>query len=411
MEKKMNVKALIGIFLFCFGATASNMTMGIMAYISQSYADSPQAVIQTILVTPSLVSVVYALFVGKLNTKIPAKMLVIFHQIAILAYGLIFLLLGGTASIYVLIVGAGLLGFAQGSNYTLLGILLADIVKDEKMRATWTGICTAIMNIGGVIITTVGGFIAVTRWQNAYLLFFYFVIAIVLEMILLPNVKPEGSLQQKPEGQAAAQVTEPEKGGMGKVWAISIHYLFFFMFLYVFGTNVSEFIINTYKLGTSAEAGFAASCVTIGGIFAGAFFGVYSTRFLKKFTVPFMMLLAVIGLGLPIFETSNVVGIYFCSILLGFSMSGCSPYIMEELHNAVPASQYGKAMSIYSAFMNAGMLIAIYVITFLTQLVCGDGSNIHYKFVVAAVGAVICFVTSLPIYLGKGKYEKEHAGK
>ena len=106
MEKKMNVKALIGIFLFCFGATASNMTMGIMAYISQSYADSPQAVIQTILVTPSLVSVVYALFVGKLNTKIPAKMLVIFHQIAILAYGLIFLLLGGTASIYVLIVGA-----------------------------------------------------------------------------------------------------------------------------------------------------------------------------------------------------------------------------------------------------------------------------------------------------------------
>ena len=93
MGKKVNVKALIGIFVFCFGAMASNMTMGIMAYISQSYADSPQAVIQTILVTPSLVSVIYALFVGKLNTKIPAKMLVILHQIGILAYGLIFLLL------------------------------------------------------------------------------------------------------------------------------------------------------------------------------------------------------------------------------------------------------------------------------------------------------------------------------
>ena len=115
MEKKKNVKALLGIFLFCFGATASNMTMGIMAYISQSYADSPQAVIQTILVTLSLVSVVYALFVGKLNTKIPAKMLVIFHQIAILAYGLIFLLLGGTVSIYVLIVGAGLPVFETSS--------------------------------------------------------------------------------------------------------------------------------------------------------------------------------------------------------------------------------------------------------------------------------------------------------
>ncbi|HIV25334.1 MAG TPA: MFS transporter [Candidatus Scatomonas pullistercoris] len=407
MGKKVNVKALIGIFVFCFGAMASNMTMGIMAYISQSYADSPQAVIQTILVTPSLVSVIYALFVGKLNTKIPAKMLVIIHQIGILAYGLIFLLLGGVASIYVLIVGAGLLGFAQGSNYTLLGLLLADVVKDEKQRATWTGICTSIMSVGGVVITTVGGFIAVSRWQNAYLLFLYFIIAIVLEFILLPNVKPEGSVQAKPEAGAApgaeAAAAAQAKGGMGRVWAISIHYLFFFMFLYVFGTNVSEFIINTYKLGTSAEAGFAASCVTIGGIFAGALFGLYSTRFLKKFTVPFMMLLSVIGLGLPVFMTTSVVGIYFCGILLGFAMNGCAPYIMEELHNAVPAAQYGKAMSIYSAFMNAGMLIAIYVITFLTQLVCGDGNNIHYKFVVAAVGVIICFVTSLPIYLSKGK--------
>ena len=407
MGKKVNVKALIGIFVFCFGAMASNMTMGIMAYISQSYADSPQAVIQTILVTPSLVSVIYALFVGKLNTKIPAKMLVILHQIGILAYGLIFLLLGGVASIYVLIVAAGLLGFAQGANYTVLGLLLADVVKDDKQRATWTGICTSVMSIGGVLITTVGGFIAVNRWQNAYLLFLYFIIAIVLEFILLPNVKPEGAVQHKPEAQAAAAAEAapeaPAKGGMGKVWAISIHYLFFFMFLYVFGTNVSEYIINTYKLGTSAEAGFAASCVTIGGIFAGAFFGLYSTRFLKKFTVPFMMFLSVIGLGLPVFVTTSVVGIYFCGILLGFAMSGCAPYIMEELHHAVPAAQYGKAMSIYSAFMNAGMLIAIYVITFLTQLVCGDGNNIHYKFVVAAVGVIICFVTSLPIYLSKGK--------
>lgn len=405
MGKKINMKALLGIFVFCFGAMVSNMTMGIMAYISQSYADSPQAVVQTILVTPSLVSVIYAVFVGKLNTRIPAKMLVMAHQVAIFAYGMVFLLLGGKASIYVLIVAAGLLGFAQGSNYTMLGILLADVVKDEKTRASWTGICTATMSVGGVLFTTIGGFIAVSRWQNAYLLYLYFILAIILEMILLPNVKPEGSLQHKPEAQATAGTPDVEKGGMGKVWAISVHYLFFFMFLYVFGTNVSEFIINTYQLGTSAEAGFAASCVTIGGIVAGAFFGVYS-RVLKRFTVPFMMLLSVIGLGLPVFVTDSVGGIYFCGIILGFAMSGCNPYIMEELHNAVPDSQYGKAMSIYSAFMNAGMLIAIYVITFLTQLVCGDGSNIHYKFVVAAVGVVFCFISSIPIYLSKNKQEK-----
>lgn len=403
METKTNKKAIVGILIFCFGATANNMTMGIMAYIMQSYANIPQTVVQTILVTPSLVATIYALFVGRLNQKVPAKTLVILHQLGILAYGMIFFLFGGKVPIYALIAGAGLLGFAQGSNYTLVGILLADVIKDEKRRGTVTGFCTATMSAGGVVISTIGGVIAVSRWQNAYLLFLYFAVAIVLELIFLPNVKPEGAVQHKPVEQTVeTSVTETGSAhGMGKVWAISINYLFFFMFMYVYGTNISEYIITTYKLGTSAEAGLAASCVTIGGIFSGALFGFYSTRILKKFTVPFLMALTVIGLGLPVVVTSNIFSIYFCGLILGFAMSGCNPYIMETLHRVVPRSQYGKAMSIFSSFMNVGTLIAIYVIAFLTQLVCGDGTNIHYKFVVAAVGAILCFITSLPIYLSK----------
>ena len=54
------------------------------------------------------------------------------------------------------------------------------------------------------------------------------------------------------------------------VWIIAIHYLFWFMFMYVYGLNVSEYVITRYQLGTSAESGIAASLVTVGGVIVGA---------------------------------------------------------------------------------------------------------------------------------------------
>ena len=93
------------------------------------------------------------------------------------------------------------------------------------------------------------------------------------------------------------------------VWLISFHYLFYFMFLYAFGSNISEYIINVYKLGTSVEAGIATSAVTAGGVVAGAIFGAYS-KVLKKWTVPVMVGFAAVGLALCLFLTNNIFGAY-----------------------------------------------------------------------------------------------------
>lgn len=398
MEKKINTKALVGIVLFCLGGMATNMTMGILANIMQSYTDVAATTVQSVLVGPALIGTIFAFFVGQLNRKISAKKIEIIAQAALLVYGCIFMFLGGTAPIWVLIAASGLAGFNQGSMYTVLGILMTSAVPDENKRGAFVGIGTSLMSLGGVFFTTVGGILATTRWQNAYLLFFYYIIAIVLELILLPNVEPEGKVIP----QAGGQAQKTSKGGMGRVWLLSAHYFFFFLFLYVFGTNVSEYVITTYQLGTSVEAGIAASCVTIGGIVAGALFGLYS-KVLKRFTVPVLMFLSVIGLGVPLFITTSIIGIYLSGLLLGFAMMGASPYITEFMHEIAPPDQFGQAMSIYSMFMNAGMVVAIYVIAFLTQLVCGDANSIHHKFLVAFVGSIFVFATSFFVYIPKTK--------
>lgn len=392
----VNKKQMIGIFAFCFTAMLSNITMGILAYIMQSYPDVNPTTVSQILTTPALVGTAYAFCVGILHKKIPAKYLIILAQGAAFAYGMIFLFLGGTAPIGVLIAAAGLMGIGQGSMNTLLAIVLSEACPDENKRGGVLGICMSVMNIGGVIFTNIGGMLAVNRWQNAYMAFFAIAASLVLQFLFLPK----GAFKAAPAPAVSEEKKEKTKLPL-KVWLICINYFFFFLALYVYGTNISEYIITTYQLGTSVEAGLASSMVTVGGIFAGALFGAYS-KFTKKATVPVMMGLATCGLFICCF-CPNIIMIYVAGIMAGFAMSGANPYIMGYMAQITTPDQYSNALSIFSGFMNGGMCVAITVLAFLTQLVCGDGAHVPTKFLVGAVLGVGCLITSIPIYMGKDK--------
>lgn len=391
----INKKQMVGIFAFCVAAVSTNMTMGIIAYIMQAYSSVAPTTVSQILTMPALVGTAYAFCVGILHKKIPAKYLMLLAQGCLFLYGMIFLFLGGTAPIWVLMAASGLVGISQGSSNTLLAIALSEAVPDEKKRGGVLGICMSVMNIGGVFFSTVGGMLAVDRWNNAYYLYFIMLVTIAIQLFCLPK----GAIQSAP----APEHTETKKttGKLPlKVWIISAHYFIFFLALYVYGTNISEYIITTHQLGTSAEAGIASSMVTVGGIAAGALFGLYS-KFLKKFTVPVLMGLCVVGLVIPIVITTSVFALFFCGLILGFAMSGCNPYIMSYMGQIVPGEQYSKALSVFSGFMNGGMCVAITVLAFLTGLVCGDPGHVPTKFMVGAVLAGIAFVTSFPIYVTK----------
>jgi len=394
----INKKNMIGIFAFCFTAMLTNITMGIVAYIIQDYAAMgvDPTLVQNIMTMPAVVGTFYAFCVGSLHKKIPAKFLMLLSQGCMLGYGLVFFFLGGNCSIYVLLAAAGLAGVAMGSNNTLLAIALAEAVPNPAKRGGILGICMSVMNAAGVLFTTVGGALAVSRWNNAYIPFFAVAISMVIQFFFLPLGKNTGDPAPAQENVKKEKIKLP-----AKVWIISGHYFIFFLALYVFGLNVSELVITTYQLGTSAQAGVASSMVSVGGIVAGMLYGAYS-KVLKKFTVPVLMGFTVIGLIIPLL-IKNIFAIFFCGILLGFAMMGANPYIMGLLAEVAPGEQYSKALSVFSGFMNGGMMVAVTVIAFITNLVCGDPTHVPTKFMVGAAGAAFCFVTSFFIYAGKDK--------
>lgn len=394
MKSEVNKKSLIGIFIFSFSALSTSLTMGILASIMASYPGVPSVLVQSILIGPSLVGVVYAFFVGKINRTVPAKKLLFLSQTGMLLYGMIFLFFGGKVPVYVLIAASCLAGLNGGSCNTILGLLLANAVTDTKKRGALFGICMTLQSVGSIIITSLGGLLARERWQNAYFLFIIFAVSILLEKFLLPDVRPEGA--DLPAEDNKTEIVS--KAGMGKVWAVSIHFMCLVFFLYIFASNNSEYVLSTYQLGGPAEAALATSMSPAGGIIAGLVIGPFVSVF-KKYSAPVFCGLAAVGLALPTFVTGSLMGIYIGGFFTGFTMMGFSSYIMNALHEMVPENQYSRAMSVFSGFFNTGMLVAIYVVAFLSGLFFHSSGDVHGKFFIGTVGAVICMAASFFIYL------------
>ena len=285
---------------------------------------------------------------------------------------------------------------------------MAGAVPDPQKRATITGYASAAMNLSGVIFSTVGGKLAangmladpVNGWTKGYLLGFITLACIVVEIICLPGG------QKAQEGPAPAGAETAKKGGVPAiVYLISIHYLVWFCFMYCYGLNISDYIINVYKLGDGGTAGIATAMVTVGGVLAGLFFGQYS-KVTKSMNVPIMMALTFVGMFLCIIAPT-IPGVIVGGFLCGFAMSGCNPYIMMMFGQLCPPSQLTQAMSIFSGCMNVGMFIALYVLNGLSSLIFGADYTLDKKFLLAAIMCAVCAVTGIFIYGAAAKQAKK----
>ncbi|MDO4468053.1 MAG: MFS transporter [Bacillota bacterium] len=390
----MNKKGLIGTFTFATSASALNMTSGILAYIMLTYSEVSSTNVALLLTIPAIVGTFYAFLSGNLINKFGIKKVALFTQFTAFLSGMIFLFLGNKTHIVVLYFASALFGFMLGGQAVILGQLLKECIPNDDKRAPFLGFGNSVVSLGGVVFATLGGFIAASsngaHWEKAYLLYFWMLVCLLIEYLTLPNKKDDILETNKTVEKSKSHIPF-------KVWLISIHYFLFFLSLYAFSLNLSEYVITTHKLGTSAQSGLAISFLTIGGILSGLTFGVYS-RFLKKKTMPVLFIICTIGLALVVF-VPNIYILYGAAACLGFAMNGCNPYVLMELSRITSDEKsYAKAMSIYAGFMNAGMMFAVYILAFLSQTLFGDANSVMGKLTIALIGVILVAILSFPLY-------------
>ena len=408
---------------FVIFAQSNNITAGILAYIMASYPEAPSTMVSAILSFPPIVGTFSAFAAGPLINRIGVRKLAMIVQVLQFISGMIFLLLGNKSSIYILWFAAACYGFVLGSCSVICTWLLKDIAPDISVRGKLMGYSNAVMSLGGVFFSYMGGIIAArnggAHWERAYMLCFLILISIAVEFFCIPSrpvpmsesADPEEIRRPMSESADPEEIRRPmsegtdveETRGRSRsthlppvIWIISVHYAVFFLSLYAFGLNISEYVITVHHLGSSVEAGFAMSLFTMGGIISGLTYSLYS-RVLGKYTVPFIMFLSSLGLGLCVFF-SHLPVLYIAALLMGFAMLGGGPYIMLEMNRYTEGEQYARATSVFAGLMNVGMMICVYVLAGSAKLVFHDSSYVDGKLFIAFILSVVVCITSIFLY-------------
>lgn len=310
-------------------------------------------------------------------------------------------------SLQILFVWSALLGIGMGLVSALAVSLISDYFEGEE-KTNLTGLQTGAANIGGMIMTAVGGVLTSIAWQFDYLVFLIALPGLILLILFVPK--------NNPSAKTAANTSEttPRKGDNsgsllknGKTW---VYMMISLVLLFVFNAgpvNLSMYVME-YNIGNSVVAGWAATVFLLGGALMGAAFGKLS-KYLEARTIPLGFAFMALGFGVLIVRPS-VVCLYAGCLLAGMSISLVSPQCILQTSSLCNSSQeLALAAALVLASSNIGTFLTPQI-TNIARLATGS-EDTRYRFVLAVIlalcMAVLTLVFTLHAFSPEKKYQKE----
>lgn len=385
-------KAILAVCTASLIGMANMVTMSVLAYIYQAYAQVPKGTVALILLIPSLVGVFTAFLIGPLMHRIPKKIIILIAIGCVACSGSIFFFLGGNCPIGVLLLGAALLGFVQGSMASVPSAVISENTEPAG-RGRFLGFQTASLNAGSLVMSVLGGMLGAARWQNAYAILFISLPIFVFVAIMLPMDHPVQA------GKAATERTPIP----GRVYMMCIHFALMFICFYTFAVNISSYIITEYQLGSSAQAGIVSALQTVMGVITGIIFGSMVKK-TKELTVPMCCFLVAIGYFAAANITGTMAGCIIGSILLGFGKSAVMPYVINQVSVTAKGPNIPVCISMLMGCMNLGMFVSNYVIGFLAGLT--GPKTIYSSFTTCAIFSLVTAVLGFFLYRKKNGTRK-----
>ena len=344
------------------------------------------ATVQTALQIPNLVSpfaaILASIIVAKAKGKLPKKYVIIFGLgcIVVAATGIVLF----SSQFWTLYLWGALIGVSIGLFIPTTASLMMDSFDEDAVRVI-SGQQTSFINIGGIIMSILGGLLADMIWFGGYLTFYFGVPIIILCIIYLPT---------KARIQAAAEQStsgEPAEDKSKFNWNVAFYgfcIFFFMMCSNVSGPNLSVYVIDQLKIGTSSTTGYISAVQMLGGACSGMLFSKLSSK-LRDYMIPMAFL--TLCIGFTVLGTANsLVMIFIGAFLTGSAMSMCMPQCMFSISLYVDehSSTFANAISSSIAPSLGGFLSPV-IFTPLTTALFGEAVSSRYLFL-SCVTLVLC---------------------
>lgn len=322
-----------------------------LASIQQAFPDVGVSAIQLLITLPSLVAIPTILLAGKLAGMVTKKKIV--------CIALALMLLGGALPFFfhgsygVLVAFSVVFGVGFGLISPMSSALINEHFSPEEQPAL-LGFQSAVIGLGNVLFSFIGGQLASFRWWYAYLTFL-----LLLPVLLFALRLPKGAVVGQQGGNS---------GGLFN--CALVFYLCQCMVgnlsLNAFNTNISMHLEQT-GLGGSGTAGAVTAVFAIFGILGGALTGAMMAR-LKKYTLAFVYLLCGLGL-LAVCFGGSLPMILLAAALIGYAYSMRMPAGYTKATMSAPPGAATMAISIYCCASQTGQFLSPLVVNPLSELI------------------------------------------
>jgi len=377
-------KLIIGIMAISTLMMALVSIVGIIPLKIEYYSHIDPTMVQVAFTFSTLVNVPATLVTGAIALKVGKKPPLVVGVSLILVGGVVLALF--SLPFFAFVVILSLVGFGVGCLAALSAALIADNFVGEQQSGLM-GLQSAYVNIGGMVLSLVGGLLALGHWRNMFWVFLYAFPILIIILFFIPR------------DEKVIPTSELSKGTAKLTKETFLLCLIMFVQGIIFGvrtTNVGLILVER-NLATEvvAMANYSTSAMTGIGIAMG-----FMYRKVAKATGKTLLPLAYILLAFGFFLIGNApnLAVFFVgNILTGMGFSAAMPTVLTLTARSVLGTAT-PAISVLMSFNAVAIFISPMVINYMTEWI-GFGS-VQSRFNMGAVMMmVLCGVAV--VYRGR----------
>jgi MFS family permease len=156
-----------------------------------SHIPNGQFLVQIVLTIPAFFIAITSPLVGLLIDR--------YGRLKILYGSMVLYAIAGTSgyyldNIYHILISRAVLGVAVGMSMTIVITLIADYFEGEERRK-FTGIQIAFMSMGGIVLVSLGGFLADISWRAPFAIYALSLVFLPMAVLYLYEPKLEKPIQ------------------------------------------------------------------------------------------------------------------------------------------------------------------------------------------------------------------------
>lgn len=381
--KSINKRGLaLTLMLISMCQLGSLAISSVISDITKAFPGTSDQTAQFLMTFPGLFILVTSLLSASLTRVISQKKLAITGLVLNVVTALGGLMFHG--SIVPLFCWAATLGLGLGLWMPIVNAIASQHFEGNE-RASLLGRMSSATNIGAILMTVIGGALAVLSWHYVYFVYFIAAPGLVCAVIFLPDEKV-----QAPKGEK--KKLSLSEMGIDKAVILFSLIQFFFSLPYNAGPSNFSLLLSESGIGNASTAGLLSGLFLFGGIISGWFFGALNRKIGRQTIAMGYLLLAVgfIGLGL-----SRTLVLYMLfTVIGGMSLPLTLPQASLGVVEGKRPEQFAMVSAVLMAFGNLGAFCSPFT-TSMAEAVTGSAAistRLIFCAGLAVLGAAVTFI-------------------